>query len=117
MSNRRRLGTGRTSPPPPNSPSGFNGRENAYRCRDCGGLTVTIDVDDGVTPMFLACRASGREGDCPGTAGSMMYPQGPRPAHIPEPAWEWFRPRTVQGLDAETRDHVQRGGLLLRRRQ
>lgn len=28
-------------------------RENAYWCSKCKGYTVTVDVDDGVTPMFL----------------------------------------------------------------
>lgn len=61
-------------------------RENVYTCLKCRGFTVTLDVDEGVTSFMLNCRASGREGDCDGMAVSAMYPKGPRPPHIPEPA-------------------------------
>lgn len=96
------------------------GRVNAYRCDECKGLTVTIDVDAGVTPMFLACRASGQPGDCEGRAMSMGYPPGDPPNFVMEKlAWEWFRPTRLELLkhNAEVRDHVARGGLLLRRRK
>ena len=45
-------------------------RINQYTCRDCKESTVTVDVDEGVTPMFLACRATP---DCKGTMASAMY--------------------------------------------
>lgn len=96
------------------------GRENVYTCKRCGGFTVTIDVDDGVTPMFIECRSPppGTE-DCKGMAASAMYPVGPRPPNIPPPAWEWYSPSpneraTLSWGDA---DHVERGGLLLRARR
>jgi hypothetical protein len=97
----------------------FKGKENVYTCDKCGGMTVTVDVDEGVTPFTLICRASGREGDCDGRAYSSMYPNGPRPPHIPEPSWEWYRPdaEEMKFLSGAMREHVERGGLEIRRRE
>ncbi len=94
------------------------GRENVYICPVCGGYTTTIDVDDGVTPMFLRCRATGKVGDCPGMAVSEMYPEGPRPAHIPPPAFEWYRPSDDEAAKMEPamQEHVRKGGLEIRPR-
>ncbi len=93
-------------------------RENVYVCRECGGHTVTIDIDEGVTPFLLGCRASGREGDCKGKAESAFYPKGPRPAHIPAPSWEWYKPAPdeYKWLSGPIKDHVDQGGLLIRKR-
>ena len=115
MSNRRRIKVGQHvpfNPLPPVSPD----RLNAYRCDDCGRYTVTIDRDEGVTPMFLGCRADGTEGGCKGRAVSLGYPKGPRPSWA-VPAWEWYKPGPIEmrGMSPEMRDHVQRGGLALRR--
>ena len=94
--------------------------KNAYYCEDCKGYVVTIDVDQGVTPMFLRCRATP---GCKGMSKSMMYPKEPWPAvdgfgaPIPtEPTYEWYRPgkRERRRLDADSRHHVGQGGLLLR---
>lgn len=104
----------------------MKGEKNAYWCRDCHGYVVTLDVEDGVTPMFLACRVGGEpdKDRCSGTMESMMYPSEPWPdkdgfGHaIPtEPTWEWYKPRRreYRKLDAASRDHVDKGGLLLRR--
>ena len=93
-------------------------RENAYFCPTCRMPTVTVDVDIGVTPMFLACRASP---ECAGMASSSFYPRIPRPAHAPPPAWEWYKPTEKQAKRMEksapgTLEHVRRGGLLIRPR-
>jgi hypothetical protein len=95
------------------------GQENVYTCPDCGGYTVTIDVDDGVTPFLLGCRASGRAGDCKGMAQSAFYPKGPRPFHFPPPAWEWYRPTEEEfsRLNPGMKDHVRNGGLDIRRKK
>lgn len=97
----------------------FKGRENVYTCSKCGGYTVTVDLDEGVTPFMLRCRASGKEGDCDGMAQSAMYPNGPRPASIPPPAWEWYSPdiKELARSSPAMRDHAQRGGLFLRKRE
>ena len=94
-------------------------RENVYTCPKCHGFTVTVDVDEGVTPMFLKCRASGSEGDCDGNAVSAMYPKGPRPSYVPAPSWEWFKPtgKAYKKLSPAMKDHVDRGGLDIRKRK
>lgn len=106
----------------------MKGEENVYTCQKCGCFTVTIDTDEGVTPFMLDCRASGREGDCDGMAESAFYPKGPRPAHIPAPSWEWYKverwevigehrveTREYHNLDPGLKDHVDKGGLLIRK--
>lgn len=102
-------------------------RKNAYYCEECGGYVVTIDRDEGVTPMFLACRVKGEptdpRNDCKGTSRSMMYPPEPWPEdHFAlengaPPTWEWYSPDTdeANALNRDTFEHVQKGGLLLRR--
>jgi hypothetical protein len=97
-------------------------RENVYVCEKCGGFTVTIDVDEGVTPFMIRCRAKDVVGNdailpgCKGNAVSSFYPEGPRPSHIQEPAWEWYAPSSTEfeSLDSATKDHVYSGGLILR---
>ena len=95
----------------------LKGRENVYTCDKCGGYTVTRDVDDGVTPFMIGCRSSGKEGDCDGKAYSSFYPKGPRPARIPAPSWEWYKPSDaeVSAMPESWRDHFRRGGLNLRK--
>lgn len=93
-------------------------RENAYMCSDCKKPTVTVDVDEGVTPAFLACRAT--EG-CPGMGHSMMYPKLPRPAEYPAPAFEWYKPTLAEVEETESEYpgsvlHWKNGGLFLRPR-
>lgn len=90
------------------------GRKNIYTCRTCGGKTITVDVDDGVTPFMLGCRASGNEGDCKGMAESSFYRV---PTDTPDAAWEWFKPTgsEYRKLSREMREHVDKGGLDLRK--
>lgn len=92
---------------------GFIGRENAYLCETCDRYTTTIDIDDGVTPMFLGCRVTP---GCRGKAHSLGYPNGPRPAHVPPPTFEWYKPTEKQArrMGEEMAYHVSRGGLALR---
>jgi hypothetical protein len=108
-------------------------RINVYICQKCGGHTVTVDVDEGVTPFMIGCRSGhfvkfGRgkarvKKSCNGMAHSSFYPRGPKPDYIKEPAWEWFKP-TDADLEAlyrgdlleQMREHVEKGGLILRRR-
>lgn len=88
------------------------GYKNVYRCPKCGGHTVTIDVDEGVTPFMLRCRASGREGDCDGMAESSFYRVPPDVI----PQWGWFTPRgsEYRKLSPGMREHVDKGGLDIR---
>lgn len=103
------------------------GKKNAYFCESCQGYVITIDRDEGVTPMFLACRVKGdpkdAANDCDGRMTSTMYPDEPWPPEdgygnaIPtEPTWEWYKPDAEETakLEPGTREHVERGGLMLR---
>ncbi len=83
------------------------GSINVYECQACGESIVTIDKAEGVTPMFLACRANPT---CGGRSVSKMYrvPQDLEPTH------EWYRPSLALRLTASEWDHVSRGGLLIR---
>jgi hypothetical protein len=89
---------------------------NAYRC-PYGHVTVTVQEVEGATPMFIPCA----EKPCPGRAASMGYNQEVI-AHLPDPTprWEWYRPgrqqlRRMRAHDPYVLEHVNQGGLLLRR--
>lgn len=86
------------------------GQVNHYLCKACRMPTVTINADDGVTPITIRCRATE---DCNGEAVSQVYrvPQDTRSAQ-----WAWYRPVIGSLTDPATREHVENGGLLLRRR-
>lgn len=85
-------------------------RINIYMCL-MGHHTVTVDVDHGVTPFMIPCE---REG-CPATAKSSFYPKGPDPLNR-TPTHEWYKPKSLKGLTPMERHHVEKGGLLLRKR-
>lgn len=87
--------------------SGFknNGLVNTYTCEACGERTVTVDREPGVTPFLTACP------ECNGLAQSAGYrvQQTLRPTH------EWYRPESIEGLNANTVEHLRAGGPILRR--
>lgn len=89
------------------------GSVNAWYCSTCQRATWAIHVDAGVTPFMLGCR---RTKGCTGMAKSMMYPDKPLDQRAVLIAWEWYKPtaRQLRRMDAATRDHVERGGLVLR---
>jgi hypothetical protein len=93
------------------------GATNVWTCPTCNGHTFAVHRDEGVTPMLLACRASGDVGDCMGSAVSAGYPPGPPPDYLGDPQWEWYRPsrRAIKRLSPGMRYHVTRGGLVLRK--
>jgi hypothetical protein len=96
------------------------GARNAYQCQKCKGHVVTVHVDPGVTPMFLACRVNGEPAArvedviCDGQMVSGMY--RPFSEELGEPTYEWYTPekREYSRLPFRTKDHVDMGGLLLR---
>jgi hypothetical protein len=94
------------------------GDVNGYTCDQCGHHTYIVHVDDGVTPMFLACRYEGKdpgEAECKGQGTSLMYPSPPIPEHVKRAVgWEWFKPLDLDGYGEGMRDHIERGGLDLR---
>lgn len=102
----------------------FRGRLNIYTCRACGSHIVTKDVDDGVTPFSLPssewcprkCRSipSILVRPMPASMNSSMYrvfDQNMRPDA------EWYRPSETEqmALSDWEREHVKKGGLLIRR--
>ena len=95
-------------------------RINGWTCDTCGKTTYCVELDEGVTPMFLACRAEGvdpRDAVCKGRGTSLMYPDAaPPPYVLAAVRWEWFRPspRAVRRMEPGMRDHIERGGLDLR---
>lgn len=91
---------------------------NVYTCGLCRGLTVTVEVDEGVTPQIVGCRAKG-EGACTGSAQSSWYKV---PADAPPADWEWYRPddaevKRLKRKSPSLVEHVKHGGLLIRRRR
>lgn len=88
------------------------GKKNVYTCGKCGEKMVTVDLDDGVAPFMTDCAK------CGGFMTSAFYAvdQSLLSTH------EWYSPgpnerarmaKTARGLGT-LRDHVNRGGLLLR---
>ena len=96
------------------------GAINGYRCDACHKYIFVIHKDKGVTPMFLACRAT--EG-CEGNSVSLGYPAergNPMPPHLQEKIqWKWVRPtqKEWEEMDDAMKDHIMRGGLELRRKE
>ena len=88
-------------------------RENVYTCT-AGHMTLKVDVDEGVTPFMTRCTHAG----CRERATSACYPRGPKPADYPAPSHEWYKPsrKEAKKLDAGSREHVKKGGLLMRKR-
>lgn len=83
------------------------GKKNIYTCQKCGMAVVTIDMDDGVTPFMLDCRATK---DCDGIMHSAFYSV---PQRL-EPDFEWFKPKSIEGYSPEMQRHLEMGGLDIR---
>lgn len=85
--------------------------KNAYTCRGCGFVVVTVNRDEGTTPFMIDCRAPGA--GCSEMMQSNFYrlPEG-----APEPTLEWYRPslKKIRRLSSWEQEHVLKGGLLLR---
>jgi len=83
---------------------------NGYICDKCDQGYLTLDLHEGVTPMFSPCFAT--EG-CTGQAHSLGYPNGEPPLEFGEPIIHWYRPteEEFKKLSPGEREHVLRGGL------
>lgn len=90
----------------------MRGKINVYTCVK-GHKTVTIDTDEGTTPMMLGCRQKDDDGkhNCTQYAKSAWY----NCDQSLKPEYEWYRPETTKGLNPAEKDHVSQGGLLLRK--
>lgn len=99
-----------------------NERRNAYFCKECRKVTITVDVDEGVTPAFIGCPHCKKA-----MASSFMY-QIPGCMYFGEfkngqmtilPAdYEWYKPNEKETLmlRKDEAEHVFKGGLLMRKR-
>ncbi len=93
------------------------GKINEYVCEKCGKPTRTINAVDGVTPFMIRCRPA-IPGTCDGMAQSSLY----RVEQQSRPMFEWYRPDDAElaAIEDEVeaqwwRDHVNNGGLKMRR--
>lgn len=100
----------------------FEPRWNYYRCLTCHLCFVTVDVQDGVTPMFLKCR---NPRGCEGRMASGMYASPdmwPVIIRGRAPDGVWVRPTKKEARQMKRQypalyKHVKDGGLILRRPQ
>lgn len=98
------------------------GAFNAYTC-PAGHVTVTIDRDAGVTPAFISCPHEEMRGNqpvavaCEDRASSSWYRLPADVLWARMATHEWYRPDDAERrkLDRGVADHVNRGGLLIRR--
>ena len=90
------------------------GKINVWVCDSCRKNHICRDVDHGVTPFVIRCWGPG----CKGEAVSQFYQAGdqvgPRGGPL-EAQFEWFRPSSLQVVPESYRDHLQHGGLVMRR--
>ncbi len=86
------------------------GARNIYGCDKCLKCIVTVDKADGTTPFMIGCEATK---GCTGEMYSSFY----KGSLDDEPTHEWYKPEGVERatLSPDELDHVERGGLLLRK--
>lgn len=101
-----------TKPNAAEAPQSLIGRKNIYTCGTCGGHVVTVDVDAGVTPFMIECKAAPM--GCQGYMQSSMYRVFDQRMRA---SWEWYKPTVLEvgQLSEAEQHHVAQGGLLLRR--
>lgn len=108
------------------------GKRNGYTCRSCGWRIVTVNRDAGVTPFMLGCandvpsdedrekaKAAGQAFGSKG-CGAFMESHFYRIPQDAEPSHEWYSPdakerKRMRHKGDPNFEHVERGGLLLRR--
>ena len=98
-------------------------KRNAYFCQKCRRAYITVDIDEGTTPMIIHCDA------CGSYAISMMYSlsvvfkldlsEGRYPPNEMKPDFEFYKPGQAEyaGLLPSQQEHVDNGGLLMRKRE
>lgn len=83
-------------------------KKNMYTCDECHLSVVTVDIDRGVTPFMMQCKATP---NCNGAMTSSCY----RCDQTIEPSYEWYRPEFIDdGSDEAVIQHLMQGGLMLR---
>lgn len=86
----------------------FQGKLNIYTCDKCFRHIVTVDLVTGTTPFILGCRATV---SCTGSMESSMYRVWDQRMR---PDFEWYKPVFSDSLAPAVREHVEKGGLMLR---
>lgn len=90
-------------------------RYNMYLC-EVQHRILSVDIDTGVTPMFITCRLRRNKTSpiCGARAVSQMYPPGPPPEYLFPVNVVWRKP-TKSELKQARRDnmldHFTQGGL------
>ena len=82
---------------------------NRYTCPK-GHSIVTVNRDDGTTPLLIRCREEG----CNEMAKSEWYDVDP----TLKPTYEWFKPNAGEMAALESaslHQHARMGGLILRK--
>lgn len=91
-------------------------RYNVYSCNYTSSHKIlSVDLDNGVTPMFITCRL-GRLKLCGHTAISSVYPKGEPPAYLFPVKIVWRNPTNDEVKLAKRNnewDHFSRGGLIM----
>lgn len=97
------------SEPPKAERGGFTGKLNIYVCESCREHIVTRDMDEGVTPFMILCEFCET-----GKMKSSFYRVFDQTM---KEGYHWYKPGAdeLDTLKPGTRDHVERGGLLLRK--
>jgi hypothetical protein len=82
---------------------------NAYTCQTCGQTVITEDMEKGVTPFMLACRATK---GCSGMSQSHFY-RGPTVESDKPATFIWRKPTKAERRAASPgmRQHFDQGGL------
>ena len=75
-----------------------------------GAELVTTDLDEGVTPAFVACP----DPLCNLLAASAFYRIEADPLGEKVPTHAWYRPDKLPKGDMGVRHHLEQGGLLMR---
>jgi hypothetical protein len=88
---------------------GFKGKKNIYTCDKCKGNVVTVDIDRGVTPFMIECKAMT---GCKGMMKSSLYRVFDQDMRAD---YEWYRPSAIEIVESHLQHHVDQGGLLLRK--
>jgi hypothetical protein len=82
---------------------------NNYVCERCKGIIITIQRVEGTTPFGLLCRA---DEQCLGIMRSQL---GRYLKMDTSPMYEWFRPAPEELKDPLEIEHLNKGGLFLRK--
>lgn len=94
-------------------------RRNAYFCKSCRRVTITVDIDEGVTPMFNPCVHCGEMANSfmYQVPGCMRFDFSKGISELPADL-EWYKPDKdeMKKLDKGELEHVKNGGLLCRKR-